>query len=47
MIAKVTDIARKIEPFAKVTAVVGLNAVAKLIAKFVKKLTRRNAVWFD
>lgn len=47
VIAKVTDIARKNEPFVAVTAIVGLNSVAKLIAKSVIKLTGRNTVLFD
>lgn len=47
VIAKVTDIARRNEPFVTVTAIVGLNSVAKLIAKSVIKLTGRNTVLFD
>ncbi|SMD36863.1 hypothetical protein SAMN04488029_3108 [Reichenbachiella faecimaris] len=47
VIEKVTEIARKNEPYVKVTAIVGLNSVAKLIAKSVIKLTGRNTVLFD
>lgn len=47
VIAKVTEIARINEPYVKVTAIVGLNSVAKLIAKSVIKLTGRNTVLFD
>ncbi|WP_420581760.1 hypothetical protein [Reichenbachiella sp.] len=47
IIAKVTDIARKNEPYVVITAIVGLNSVAKLIAKSVIKLTGRNTVLFD
>jgi len=47
VIAKVTDIARKNEPYVFVTAIAGLNSVAKLIAKSVINLTGRNTVLFD
>lgn len=47
VIAKVTDVARKNEPFVTTTAIVGLSSVAKLIAKSVIKLTGRNTVLFD
>ncbi|MEP2026603.1 MAG: hypothetical protein ABJH98_02010 [Reichenbachiella sp.] len=47
VIAKVTEIARMNEPYVKVTAIVGLNSVAKLIAKSVIKLTGRNTVLFN
>ena len=47
VIAKVTEIARKNEPYVKVSAIVGLNSVAKLIAKSVIRLTGRNTVLFD
>ncbi|WP_422361863.1 hypothetical protein [Reichenbachiella sp.] len=47
VIAKVTEIARINEPYVKLTAIVGLNSVAKLIAKSVIKLTGRNTGLFD
>ena len=47
VIEKVTEVARMNEPYVKVTAIVGLNSVAKLIAKSVIKLTGRNTVLFD
>lgn len=47
VIARTTDIARKNEPYVIATAIVGLNSVAKLIAKSVINLSGRNTNLFD
>ncbi|UXX79672.1 hypothetical protein N7E81_00920 [Reichenbachiella carrageenanivorans] len=47
VIARTTDIARKNAPYVSATAIVGLNSVAKLIAKSVIRLTGRNTCLFD